>query len=214
MDRDRIPAVAAVLVLVCSTALGWLMYHRGVSAGQTMQTQTTQAMDDRETRIMQIVIERNPDAPIKAFSGFARVVLTESQRAGIDYRLILAVIEKESEFNHRVVSAAGAIGLMQVMPGTALMMAKSLQMTDYDPPKGYGWGPQGRIVGHCGSLCDPKTNVRLGVEYLRLQVLKYGVGPVALRSYNRAPHQAREHWPKDRYAEEVALAYVQLTHRP
>ena len=213
MTRVRENMVGVVILVIALVGMG-VMYHKGVIAGRRVQVQTAEAADTREDRIMAIVTERNPDAPIKAFAGFARAVLAESQRAGIDYRLILAIIEKESDFHHRVVSSAGAIGIMQVMPGTAALMAKSLQLADYDPPKRYGYNTQGRLDGHCGSLCDPKVNVKLGVEYLRLQVLKYGVGPVALQGYNRAPHQAKEYWPRDRYAADVALAYLRLTHRP
>jgi len=37
--------------------------------------------------------------------------------------------------------------------------------------------------------------------------------PDALRAYNRHPDRAREVWPEDRYAEDVALRYLTLVHR-
>lgn len=40
--------------------------------------------------------------------------------------LVLAIARRESEFDHRVVSPAGARGLMQVMPGTAQEVAREL----------------------------------------------------------------------------------------
>ena len=37
--------------------------------------------------------------------------------------------------------------------------------------------------------------------------------PDALRAYNRHPARAREVWPDDRYAEDVALRYFMLVQR-
>src|SRR5690606_40092031 len=45
-----------------------------------------------------------------------RQVHAEARRAGLQPELVLAVIEVESGFNRWAISAAGARGLMQVMP--------------------------------------------------------------------------------------------------
>jgi membrane-bound lytic murein transglycosylase F len=62
---------------------------------------------------------------------------------GYDWRLVAAIANAESRFNHKAVSHAGAIGLMQIMP----VVARQFKV---DPM-------------HIG---DPHTNVTLGVKLL------------------------------------------------
>jgi len=74
--------------------------------------------------------------------------------------LIQAVIAQESSGRASVVSSAGAVGLMQIMPATAKEIAAELGVTEYD-------------------LTDPATNVRFGTHYL-LKLLKEFGGDVEL----------------------------------
>lgn len=75
---------------------------------------------------------------------FLRQVHYESMRAGVDPSLVLAVIHVESGFKQYVVSSAGAVGYMQVMPF---------------------WK---RYVGQISdSLFDLRTNLRYGCTVLR-----------------------------------------------
>lgn len=148
---------------------------------------------NREARILAWILERNPAAGIEEFVAFPAVLLDESARAGIDYRLILAMADKESGLNPRAVGRRGEVGLLQLLPSTATLVAKRL--------------------GVLGSLGDPKVNVRYGIEYLKWQVERFGMTPDALRAYNRHPDRAREVWSQDRYAEDVALRYLTLVHR-
>jgi membrane-bound lytic murein transglycosylase F len=62
---------------------------------------------------------------------------------GYDWRLISAIAYTESRFDHRVVSGAGAVGLMQVMPSVA---------TDFKVPH--------------SEMIDPLVNVTMGVGLL------------------------------------------------
>lgn len=65
-----------------------------------------------------------------------------SQRTGLDGWLIYGVIEQESGFDPRAESGCGAIGLMQLMPGSF---------------------PEWTAA----ALYEPELNVRLGSEFLR-----------------------------------------------
>lgn len=83
--------------------------------------------------------------------------------------LVLAVMRVESAFDARAVSRAGALGLMQLMPGTAADML-------VDDP------------------LDPRQNVFGGARFLRILVNRFG-GDVALAvaAYNAGPG-AVERW--------------------
>jgi len=78
-------------------------------------------------RISRIEYEA-PEAPVAKTknadwtSGDAAIdqlIRTNAHRFGIDPYLVFLVIEKESRFHTRAVSPKGAMGLMQLMPGTA-----------------------------------------------------------------------------------------------
>ena len=77
--------------------------------------------------------------------------------------LALAVAETESSFRSHVVSDAGAIGVMQIMPATAFGLYK-VERT---------------------KLFDPQTNIRIGVQFLDLLIKRYdGRIDLALSHYN------------------------------
>ncbi len=82
----------------------------------------------------------------------------DRRRSGIDPLVLLAVIRQESRFQSDVLSSAGAVGLMQLMPRTAAEVARREKM-----PK------PGRK-----ELLRPSVNVRLGASYLSHLVKGYG----------------------------------------
>lgn len=57
--------------------------------------------------------------PAKNNSHFDHIILGASQKYGVDFKLIKAVIQTESAFNVHATSPVGAQGLMQLMPATA-----------------------------------------------------------------------------------------------
>ncbi len=79
---------------------------------------------------------------------------------GLDAALVRAVIQVESNFNHRAVSRKGAQGLMQLMPATIWRLS-------------------------VGDAFDPHQNIGAGVRYLRqLLDLFQGDLRLALAAYN------------------------------
>lgn len=90
------------------------------------------------------------------------LITTAAARAGLSERLVRSVIQVESAYDPRAVSHKGAMGLMQLMPETAVMLA-------VDDPY------------------DPAQNLRAGTAYLRRMLDRFGRLEIALAAYNAGP---------------------------
>lgn len=201
-NRNTVVAVAVVVGLFGALIAGINVgREQGATQGRVASTLETRAVTERDAKILAVIVKRNPNATIKEFSGFPAFLASEAERHGMDVRYVMAVIEKESEWNPRAVSPVGAIGLMQVMPATAAIVVRNAKIEGYTPPQGK----------ELGSLADPAFNVRVGMTHLKGLMDTYGLGPEHLRAYNRGDVAARAHWPNDRYAEDVALKFVRLS---
>jgi soluble lytic murein transglycosylase-like protein len=110
----------------------------------------------------------------------ARISTTATAYA-LDPKLVEAVAWRESRFRPGALSTKGAIGVMQLMPGTA---------------RDLGVDPH-----------DPAQNIRGGTMYLRRMLSEFG-GDVrlALAAYNAGPAAVRKHGGVPPYAE--TQAYV------
>ncbi|MBE0607087.1 MAG: lytic transglycosylase domain-containing protein, partial [Deltaproteobacteria bacterium] len=102
------------------------------------------------------------------------------RRSGIDPLLLNAVIRQESRFQSDVLSSAGAVGLMQLMPRTAAEVARKEKM------------PKPRR----NDLLRPAVNIRLGAAYMSGLMNGYGGDYFrAVAAYN-AGEAAVERWWK------------------
>lgn len=89
-----------------------------------------------------------------------QLIRTNADRFGIDPYLVFLVIEKESRFRTRAVSPKGAMGLMQLMPGTARRLGVRRPF-------------------------DAAENIRGGTQYMReLMNMFGGKVDLVLASYN------------------------------
>ena len=90
------------------------------------------------------------------------IVKKQCEIHDVDYNLAMAVIQAESDFDPWAVSPKGAMGLMQVMPGTLKEMEQS-----------HGF--------------DPEENISAGIKYLAMLLKKYKKNDLALAAYNAGP---------------------------
>jgi soluble lytic murein transglycosylase-like protein len=94
-------------------------------------------------------------------SQWAGAITEAAEKAGIDPRMLAALVWAESGFNASARSSAGAIGLTQLMPATAA---------------GLGVNPH-----------DPKQNLAGGARYIADQLRNFGRLDLALAAYNAGP---------------------------
>jgi soluble lytic murein transglycosylase-like protein len=125
-----------------------------------------------------------------------QLVIEAAERYGIDPAFVQRVVAQESNYRADAVSPVGAIGPMQLMPGTAAM---------------YGADPH-----------DPEQNIDAGMRYLRDLLLMYknedtqlshtlaayNAGPGAVAKYKGVPpyRETREYVRRilDRYKKDLA----------
>lgn len=125
-----------------------------------------------------------------------------AQRFGVPPELLSAVIATESGFDARAVSYRGAVGLMQVMPATAL--AQGLSEAQHHPVETL--------------LVDPRTNIHAGARHLaRLLTLFPESLELALAAYNagegavrRAGRRVPDYPETRRYVRTVMQLYQHL----
>ena len=100
-----------------------------------------------------------------------RLFLTLCHQYGFQPALVLGLIRVESDFQPKVESYAGAVGLMQVKPSTAKPVAAEL---------GIKW--RGKRT-----LMDPFANMRIGFHYLKHLRDRFGRRAHFVSAYNWGP---------------------------
>ena len=104
-----------------------------------------------------------------------------SKKRNIDRSWIYGLARAESAFIEDVKSPAGAIGLMQIMPRTGAMTAKSIGMKGFRTSK----------------LTQAKINIPIGSAYMKQMLDKFdGNMVLATAAYNAGPHRVLKWLPK------------------
>lgn len=119
----------------------------------------------------------NVAAPTGGSTQYDPLVSAAAQRYGLDPAVLHGLIQQESGFDPSSTSGAGAVGLTQLMPGTA----SSLGVTD---------------------PLDPAQSIDGGAHYLREQLDRFGGDVVkALAAYNAGPGAVQRYGGVPPYAE-------------
>ncbi len=136
------------------------------------------------------VIEIADDGTAQVLSSSARTVLARqapvafnieaefasaSRKYQVDLGLLRAVAWQESRGHSNAVSPKGALGVMQLMPGTAAQL---------------GVDPR-----------DPSANIHGGAAYLAQQIATFRSVPLALAAYNAGPGAVQKYGGVPPYAE-------------
>jgi soluble lytic murein transglycosylase len=112
--------------------------------------------------------------------GYGDIVRESARRAGLDPFFVAAVIREESSYDARARSWVGAIGLMQLMPETARLVAAETGLRLAEP----------------AGLWEPPVNIALGAHYLAQLRGRFQEPLLAVASYNAGPHRVQR-WLRD-----------------
>ena len=174
---------------VVNTALGWNKEFDNYSGLylNTMGTACGTMVDSQASAYNKALVNYirgiNPTLTEQEAVDMVFLVKQKAQIYGVDERLILAMIQKESTFYENV-SGGSAIGLMQIMPAT------------------------GRALGATpDQLRDPDINVELGTKYIAQHINTFGNISQALVAYNAGSGVARSGKTSSGYSNTVLKYY-------
>lgn len=139
------------------------MSRVGVS-GSDFSSVLKQAVSESDTALESLSATQNTEAlqELPNESNYQSLANEIGLKYDLDPNLIKAVIRNESRFKKNALSSSGAMGLMQLMPGTA----GDLGVTD---------------------AYDVYQNVDGGARYLKTQINRFGDVRLALAAYNCGP---------------------------
>ncbi|MFZ5730297.1 MAG: lytic transglycosylase domain-containing protein [Pseudomonadota bacterium] len=121
---------------------------------------------------LEAAAQDRPPASPRSIDPVADAIAEASRRFGVPQHWIRAVMRVESAGDRTAVSRAGAMGLMQIMPGTYAELRRQ-----------YGLGPD---------PFDVRDNIFAGAAYLRQMYDRYGA-PGFLAAYNAGPGRWESH---------------------
>lgn len=158
------PTLRLIVALIAVVAAA----HASPAAAQSTLTP--------EARYAAVLRAINPHLQVGESVAFARSILANAARNGLDPRLLTALVTVESSWHPDAVSSAGARGLGQLMPSTA----RKLGVNPFDPVQNlYG------AAHYLRAMLDRFAGQ--GTNALRLALGAYNAGPKAVEQYHGIP---------------------------
>jgi soluble lytic murein transglycosylase len=117
-----------------------------------------------ETRVLRAIFPWPNRAAVEA----------EADEFGVDALLLAALVRQESVFDVEALSPAGARGLAQLLPSTAALMARGLDVAFFPE-----W------------ITVPDLNLHLGAAHLAELIRRFGRVDAAIAAYNAGPVPVR-----------------------
>lgn len=208
VGNTAIAATVLTFAIATISGVGFVVLHRADApttdpALLAAEARAARADSDRAL-ILSLIATHRRGASGEWCAELAEAIHRESVLAGIDPLMVVAIVAKESSFKPRVVSRAGAVGLMQLRPFVARDVAR-----------------RGRVEWQgVETLHSPDLNVRLGILYYKELVERFdGDRQVALTAYNQGPTRvsrqlARGTYAGSAYAAGVLEMYESIRNRP
>ncbi|MDF2142634.1 lytic transglycosylase domain-containing protein [Paenirhodobacter sp. CAU 1674] len=135
-----------------------------------------------------LLAQSMPGSQSTAQDPYAALIADAAQRFALPERWIRAIMQVESAGDRRAVSAAGAMGLMQIMPAT--------------------WAEL-RLRHRLGTdPFAPRDNILAGAAYLREMLDRYGSVGAMLAAYNAGPARYEDYLATGRALPPETRAYV------
>ncbi len=116
--------------------------------------------------------DKNANVSVKSYTGKYRGAYMDMAKAaarkyGIPEDMFLRLVQQESGWNQGAVSPKGAVGLAQLMPGTADRLGVD--------------------------ETDPRENLEGGAHYLSMMFNRFGSWRLALAAYNAGPQAVEQY---------------------
>jgi soluble lytic murein transglycosylase-like protein len=155
-----------------------LVFLGNKTSRKAMFKSQTRVLDTRASKQYSDSVRLQPNAAeaktesVPSFRGsyrgeYLEVAKAAARKHAVPEDLFLRLVQQESGWNPSATSHAGAQGLAQLMPGTAILVGVDIN--------------------------DPHQNLDGGARYLRMMYDKFGSWRLALAAYNAGPSAVQKH---------------------